>query len=261
MGAALLPCRDTLPQLVLAFSVWSPAAKCTVAPAGGGFALSRAIAAALLELQRDARLGGGRVPLAAREAVAQRRVGRPRRAARGWPERTSYSRAFNPPEPLAQLLAQQGTLGAAVARLVRAIERAAVALFAGLEHEPDIARERIGPGAEQVRGARQHGRVGIVAAGVHSLRLLRSKRKARVLGHWQCVHVSAQEHRRTGVDPAQGGDHTAGGFRAAHFEVQPIEGIKDGFPGTGQVESQLRMTVNLPSHGDRACLQTPGIIQ
>jgi hypothetical protein len=45
--------------------------------------------------------------------------------------------------------------------------RAEVPLLARLEHEADVPCEALTPLAQEPRGARQHGRVRVVAAGVH----------------------------------------------------------------------------------------------
>ena len=42
-------------------------------------------------------------------------------------------------------------------------------------------------------GPRQHCHVGVVTAGMHSVRVLRSEGQARFFRHWQCVHVAAQQ--------------------------------------------------------------------
>jgi len=70
------------------------------------------------------------------------------------------------------------------------------AFLRGLEHEHHFARQVLFHAGEHGREAQQHGRVSIVAAGVHHARNLRAIRHVVFFLQRQCVHVGAQRHDR-----------------------------------------------------------------
>ena len=97
---------------------------------------------------------------------------------------------------------------------------AVAALLGRLEHETHLAAQLVGEAREQARGAKQHGDVAVVAAGVHAALVERAERLAGLLGDGKRVDVGAQHEAaarsavlKVGVRraPAQRGDDAGGG--------------------------------------------------
>ena len=99
-------------------------------------------------------------------------------------------------------------------------QRAAWALFPGLEHKGDIAVQLLAVLAQNPRRAHQPGGMQIVSAGVH-IAIRRGKRAAGLLAYFEGVHVRAQKHRHrplAALTAAQHGHHRA--QILAHVDLQ-----------------------------------------
>ena len=105
------------------------------------------------------------------------------------------------------------------------------AFFAWLEHEANGPSELVTIFAQQVCGARQHGGVSIVAAGVHAPGYRRGKLKASFLDQRQCIHVAAQQHGRARPGTVQGSHDAAGGFGQCDVELKARECFQHCFAG------------------------------
>jgi hypothetical protein len=126
---------------------------------------------------------------------------------------------------------------------------AAAAAFLGrLEHDiggaGEVARLR-----EIARGAEQHRRMAVVAAGVHAALVLRLVREGVQLLHRQAVHVGAQRNAFP-VGPAL--DH-------AHHTGLLQVGRHDG-RGAALLEGELRMSVQVaPDVGELALVRADAL--
>lgn len=128
---------------------------------------------------------------------------------------------------------------------------AVVALLTRLEHEDDIAVQRLAPVREQGRGADEPGRVQIVSAAVHPTGDLGGVREPRPFGHRQGVHVAAQQHRAAGAAAAQHGRD--GGEVPAERDVEG-EAFERGeylLLGAGKLEAELRLAVQRAAEPDQ----------
>ena len=75
---------------------------------------------------------------------------------------------------------------------------AGLSLLARLEHEQDGAGEPVAAGAKDPRGAGEHGRMSIMAAGVHMPGGGRGESESGVFVDRQRIHVAAQQHGAAG---------------------------------------------------------------
>ena len=125
---------------------------------------------------------------------------------------------------------------------------AAAALLGRLEDEVHRTLE-VAALAQHLGGAQQHGRVAVVAAGMHAAGVLRAMLEVVGLVHRQAVHVGAQADRLHRVALAQG-SHQAGLAEAArHFEAPLLELGGDDVGGAVLLVSKLRMGVDVAADG------------
>ena len=103
---------------------------------------------------------------------------------------------------------------------------AVVALLAGLEHEQHPPGQLVAAVGEQPRRADEHGRVGVVAAGVHRAVDPRGEVEPGVLVHRQGVHVAAQEDRRSGLGAGEHGGDAAGRLVDGDVERQALDRLR-----------------------------------
>ena len=84
---------------------------------------------------------------------------------------------------------------------------AGVPLLAGLEHEFDGPRQLVAMAVQEMHRRDQHGRVRIMAAGVHASGDFAGELEPRFFRHRQRVHVAAQQDRpaalRAGLGASQ----------------------------------------------------------
>ena len=118
------------------------------------------------------------------------------------------------------------------------------ALLAGLKQKHHPAPQRFPALAQQFCRARQHGHMGIVAAGVHDAFALRAEGQASVFGHGQRVHIAAQQQRRPICRAAQGRDNSAAAFVQCNLKGQAVQRFENLRAGGGQIEPQLGLGVN-----------------
>ena len=77
--------------------------------------------------------------------------------------------------------------------LVDHVLGAVIALFTRLEHEPDLAGERVLAVGQDLRGADQHRHVGVVPAGVHAAVVHGLEVGGVVLLQREGIHVATQQ--------------------------------------------------------------------
>ncbi|MPM13105.1 hypothetical protein SDC9_59460 [bioreactor metagenome] len=94
------------------------------------------------------------------------------------------------------------------------------ALLGGLEQEAHRARYVIPDFRQHFRRPEEHGRVGIVAAGVHDAVLLRPVGKVVVLVHGKGVHVAPEGHPLSRLSAPEVGHHAA--FGAAEADLHDV---------------------------------------
>ena len=128
---------------------------------------------------------------------------------------------------------------------------AAATLLAGLEHEAHPAMEVRASIRQQPRGADEHRRVCVVAAGVGAPLDLRAELLAALLGHRQGVGVGPQQNRRAVRAAVQVRHHRCDAVAGADGERETVEGVHDPLLGHGVVEPQLGMSVYVPAEADR----------
>ena len=138
--------------------------------------------------------------------------------------------------------------------------RAFQCLLAGLEQQLDSALKRILMLLQQLGGAQHHGRMGVMAAGVHLAGIFRGEVHLCLLLDGQRVHIAADQKALARL-LAPGQDHQPA--RAAvlglitHF-------LQLGFHkslGKLHFQSQLRVLVQLPAVGLNLRLQGDGFLQ
>jgi hypothetical protein len=127
--------------------------------------------------------------------------------------------------------------------------RAAAAFLGRLEN--DVRRAVIVAGLGEIAGgAEQHGRMAVVAAGVHAPLVARAMRDVRRLVDRQAVHVGAQAdgaaaRRFAARDHA---DHTGLGDAAMHLDAQARELVRDDARGARLLEGELGMRMQIAAH-------------
>ena len=119
------------------------------------------------------------------------------------------------------------------------------ACFLGRLKEP---LHRAPPGVTIFRkphgGAKGHGGVRIVAAGVHHAGPLRSIGQAAVLLNGQRVHIGADSHAGA-VAVAQGTHQAVAVVELTYRNSQPLQRVPDQLPGLRLIPAQLRVAVQL----------------
>ena len=129
-------------------------------------------------------------------------------------------------------------------------------LLVGLKDEPDGAAQLRLMLPQQLRRAKEHGRVQIVAAGVHGA-VFRAEGEVGALRDAQGVHVGAQEHAAARV-PARdvGGQAARERPRViAHF----AQAAGDILARLRQIGADLGVGVQLPPVGQQLRLQRAGL--
>ena len=128
------------------------------------------------------------------------------------------------------------------------------ALFAGLEHEHDIARERLAALVQQARSAQQHRNMQVVAAGVHPTVDLRLERQVVVFLNGQRIHVGTQQHRARGTRSAIDGTSTKYGSHRGQclaqgdLQAEALQLPEHRRLCVRQIETDLGVTVQRVAH-------------
>ena len=105
------------------------------------------------------------------------------------------------------------------------MKRPVVALLAGLEHEQHSSGQVVAVRLQQAGGAGEHRHVQ-VGAGVHHVVGGAGELGARVLVHWQCVHVAAQQDRRPGPPSVEHGGHPARALVQRDVEPEVVDRLE-----------------------------------
>ena len=123
-------------------------------------------------------------------------------------------------------------------------------LLGGLENELHAAAKLVAHTAEHLRHAEQHGRVRVVAAGVHHAVVLAGEVQAGLLLDGQGVYVRADGHALAGLG-ALYQRHRAGGQGTLHaVHAEALEELDYLLGGTEFVVAQLRVAVEVAPPGD-----------
>ena len=157
----------------------------------------------------------------------------------------------------------QRQIGSAAQKTVtQHMPRAVKAFFARLEHEAHFALQRCGPRAEQLRGARQHRGVGVVAASVHGSGNRRGKVESGFLRHWQRVHIAAQQHAAPRPGSAfQRSEQPGGRWARDPFQRKVRQCSLDLVAGQWSVEPQLRLGMDRAAQGDDIARECAGLFE
>ena len=116
-----------------------------------------------------------------------------------------------------------GEVGHVEQPLVEHVAGAVVALLAGLEHEQHAPGEVVAAAGEQLGGAGEHRRVGVVTAGVHRPVVAGGEVEPGVLVQRQGIHVAAQQDRRPRTVAGQQGGDAARRLVDGHVDGQPFQ--------------------------------------
>ncbi len=115
------------------------------------------------------------------------------------------------------------------------------------------------PRGQQLCGAREHGGVQVVSAGVHGT-VDGGERHRGLLDDRQTVHVAAQQHRRTRSAAAQHrGDRVQRGAQA-DLQRQSVEGLQHPLLGARQGEAQLGDPVQVVAQPDQVRGQRESVV-
>ena len=126
-----------------------------------------------------------------------------------------------------------------------------VQLLGGLKDELHVARQRVAHPRENAGGPQQHGRMGVVPAGVHDARNLRGVGQARLLLHGEGVHIRAQAHRWPHVRPAarapQQPQDAVAPHAAPDLKPQLLQYPRDELRRPLLAPAQLRVAMDRPA--------------
>ena len=121
---------------------------------------------------------------------------------------------------------------------------------------PGWKKNRTPPGelaaavGQQAGGAGQHGRVGVVAAGVHGAVDLGGEVEPGVLGHRQGVHVAPQQDRRAGPAAVEVGDDRRLALPVATVSGRPSSASSTRAWVSGRSRPELGPAVQVPAQRD-----------
>ena len=127
---------------------------------------------------------------------------------------------------------------------------AVIALLSGLEHEQDMPAELPAVVPEETSRPEQHGDVRVVSARMHPIRDLRGEVEAGLLAQRQAIHVGAQEQRRARPLPLDDRHHGAHGGPEHRLETKTSKRPGDRRLGLGQLEADLRPTMQVAADPD-----------
>jgi hypothetical protein len=129
-------------------------------------------------------------------------------------------------------------------------ERAAPPFFRRLEDQPHDAVE-VACADQHSRGAKQHGAMPVMAAGVHDALIARRIGATGALGDPQCVHIRAERDCAIATARPQSGYH-AGATDIFHHlrDAEAAKGFRDERGGPPFLETHLRMCVQRMAPGD-----------
>jgi hypothetical protein len=133
------------------------------------------------------------------------------------------------------------------------------ALFAGLEHEHDVAGQVGLARGEEPGGADQPRGVQVVTAGVHGAVERRGELLAAGFGDRERVHVAAQQDGAAGPAAAQDGGDRREVLAEAGFQTEPVQRREHALLGARQVQADLGDAVQVAAEGDQLVEQGGGV--
>ena len=129
--------------------------------------------------------------------------------------------------------------------------------------EDQVHRAVEGPVLREMLGGRkQHGRVAVVAAGVHLAGVPAGVREGVVLGDRQRVDVGAQSDRTVRTAALHDADHSGGTEPAMDRDAPVCQGLRDHVGGAALLEAQLRVGMQVTAdRGDGGTVGQDGFDQ
>jgi hypothetical protein len=131
--------------------------------------------------------------------------------------------------------------------LLQHVPRAVLTLLTRLEHEHDLAGQRLPPRVQHAGSGHEHRRVGVVAARVHRPVDLRGEREPALLLQRQRVHVAAQQHGRARLLAVQHRRHRTARLARADVQTETLQRVQHRGLRLRQVEALLGVLVELPA--------------
>ena len=161
--------------------------------------------------------------------------------------------AMTPPATFGKMCSAKAASGSRIVKqsLLDHVPRAVHAFFARLEHEEDRARDVIAPAAQDPRGAGQHRRMGVVAAGMHVAGCARGEVEPGFLVDRKGVHVAAQQHGPARLRAVEPGDEAAGRLAVADRQRQVGQRRLQFLGRARAIESQFRLGMDGAAQRDK----------
>ena len=128
-------------------------------------------------------------------------------------------------------------------------------LLSGLEHKADVALELLAVLLEHPQGTQQHGRMGVVAAGMHAALMLGGVGNAGILLNRQRVDVRTQQHRLAGLSALDLANDAGVLLILLIGDAQPVQLGGDIGLGLGQIKAYLGDLVQVPAKRDDVILE------
>ena len=128
-------------------------------------------------------------------------------------------------------------------------------LLSGLEHEADVALELLAVLLEHPQGAQQHGRMGVMAAGVHAALMLGGVGNAGGLLDGQRVDIRPQQHRLAGLSALDLADDAGVLLILLVGDAQPVQLGGDIGLSLRQIKAYLGDLVQVPTKRDDVVLE------
>jgi hypothetical protein len=136
-----------------------------------------------------------------------------------------------------------------------------VTFFSGLEHKYHATLEVILAGNKQSGRVGQHGRMGVVAAGVHGPFHNTLERLGGVFWHREGIHVTAEQNSWSRPAGLEYGDDTTEGLTGGDREAQPLKRFEDLGLSAREIVTELGVLVQVTPHCNRAGEKLLGIGQ
>ena len=129
------------------------------------------------------------------------------------------------------------------------------AFLCRLKHEQHLAGQPFAELDQHLGDPHQDGGVGVVAAGMHDADRAaaefagrrRTERQVGLFRDRQCVHVGAQQDRRSREASLDDGDHTRVSDAGAHLESERAQELGDLRGRAGLAVCELRVAVKIPA--------------
>ncbi len=123
-------------------------------------------------------------------------------------------------------------------------------LFGRLEDKLDIAVDAVLEGIHCRGGGQHHGRVRVMAAGMHDAGMLGRKGSAGLLGDGQCIHVGPDQKCRAGAAGLQQPHHPVAGDARSNGKALASQVVGHVGAGLFFCVSDFRYAVQVPAGVD-----------